>query len=255
MQELVKAARVFRARLRNDWKRHAARTIASRGGSLQEQMKTAERYAQAEAIYNPKVKAVEQISVPTNKTDDPVMVTVTQPAPSSEEIPPVQVTLENKDVEITISDISTTQPTPGPSTSPTNIDSAEPTPSAPSSPLPFPLRDPTWEQSEQSYLNLAIKNLNSLTRTYNLMCPDLAKKPYYNLERELKMMYADVAPTLAETIRERAMRPAKPLVEVIPHSVGSVFEKFAMEDKAKIYDSRKPLYGFKDFWKDLWRKD
>src|ERR1700722_3904904 len=61
-QELMKAAHIFRARLRNDWKRHAARTIASRGGSLQEQMRTAERYAEAEKVHNPKKRAVEQIS-------------------------------------------------------------------------------------------------------------------------------------------------------------------------------------------------
>lgn len=190
-------------------------------------------------------------------TDDPVMITVTQPAPAapSIDIPPVQVTLENKDIEITISDTSTTPSTPESSTSPIKINDNQHIPQSPPEPLPFPLRDPAWEQSELSYLTLAIKNLNSITRTYNLMCPDLAKKPYYNLERELKMMYANVAPTLAETIRERAMRPAKPLVEVIPHNVGSVMGSFSIEDRATIYDSRKPMYGFKDMWRDLWRKE
>lgn len=37
-QELVKAAAVFRSRLRADWKRHAARVIASKGGSLEDQV-------------------------------------------------------------------------------------------------------------------------------------------------------------------------------------------------------------------------
>src|ERR1700709_650255 len=70
-QELVKTANVFRARLRNDWKRHAARTIASRGGSLHDQIMVAERYAASERAYNPKTRSVEEISVPTNLTTDP----------------------------------------------------------------------------------------------------------------------------------------------------------------------------------------
>lgn len=40
-QELVKSATVFRSRIRKDWKRHAARVIASKGGGLQEQVRRA----------------------------------------------------------------------------------------------------------------------------------------------------------------------------------------------------------------------
>ena len=239
-QELVKAANVFRARLRNDWKRHAARTIASRGGSLQEQMRMADRYAEAERVHNPKRRAVEQISVPTNTTSDPVMVKIIQEVPStSSDKPPIQISLETKDAEITISEGTSDAPTPAP----------EP----PRTPLPAPFRIPTWEAAEASYLKLAVTNLNSLTRSYNLMAPELAKKPYFSLERELKSCYADVAPQLSEAIKERAIRPAKDLVEKIGHTPGSVLERFAT-DKANIYDSKKPLYGWKEFWNDLWEK-
>ncbi|KAJ4307821.1 hypothetical protein N0V94_009602, partial [Neodidymelliopsis sp. IMI 364377] len=56
-QELTSAASRFRGRLRSDWKRHAARMIASTGGSLQDQIRRAEAYAKAEQIVNPsKVK-------------------------------------------------------------------------------------------------------------------------------------------------------------------------------------------------------
>jgi hypothetical protein len=237
-QELVKAANVFRARLRNDWKRHAARTIASRGGSLQEQMRIADRYAEAEKVHNPKRRAVEQISVPTNATSDPVMVKITQEAPSTIANPTIQITLGTKDAEVTISETT---------------DTSTPQPEPPRTPLPAPFRIPTWEAAEASYLKLAITNLNSLTRSYNLMAPELAKKPYFSLDRELKSCYADVAPQLAGEIKERATRPVKDLVEKIGHAPGSVFERFA-KDKANIYDSKKPLYGWKEFWNDLWEK-
>jgi hypothetical protein len=243
-QELVKAANVFRGRLRNDWKRHAARTIASRGGSLQDQMRTAESYAEAEKFHNPKRRAVEQISVPTNVTNDPVMVKIIQEAPSELEgriPPPSQVSLESKDVEVTILETS---------------EQSEAVELAPklTAPLPAPFRIPSWEQAELSYLQLAITNLNSLTRSYNLMAPDLAKKPYFSLERELKSCYADVAPQLADAIQERASRPPRQLVETIGHKPGSVLERFSA-DKAVVYDSKKPLYGFKEFWNDLFAKE
>lgn len=237
-QELVKAATVFRARLRNDWKRHAARTIASRGGSLQEQMSIADRYAEAERVHNPKRRAVEQISVPTNATNDPVMLKITQEAPSSVSNPQIQISVEAKDAQAT------------------NVEGAGISmraPQIPRAPLPAPFRIPTWEAAELSYLNLAITNLNSLTRSYNLMAPELAKKPYFSLERELKSCYADVAPQLAGEIKERATRPVKELVEKIGHTPGSVLERFASE-KANVYDSKKPLYGWKEFWNDLWEK-
>ena len=238
-QELVKAANVFRARLRNDWKRHAARTIASRGGSLEAQMRLADQYAEAERIHNPKRRAVEQTSVPTNATNDPVMVKITHKAPTSTCNPTIRVSLETKDAEVTIIDGMTT---------------SSPHQPAPSRALhPAPFRISTWEAAEASYLNLAITNLNSITRSYNLMAPELAKKPYFSLERELKSCYADVAPQLAEEIKERATRPVKELVEKIGHTPGGIFERFSSE-KASIYDSKKPMYGWKEFWNDLWEK-
>jgi hypothetical protein len=240
-QELVKTANVFRGRLRNDWKRHAARTIASRGGSLQDQMRTAERYAEAERVHNPKKRAIEQISVPTNATDDPVMVKIIQEAPSGSDgsVSPIQVSLETEYSEVVLDPaIAADQP------------ALEQPPPPSSSPLPAPFRIPSWEAAELSYLQLAITNLNNLTRSYNLMAPDLAKKPYFSLERELKSCYADVAPQLAEAIKDRAAKPEKQLVEKIGHRPGTVLERFST-DKAVVYDSKKPLYGFKEFWNDL----
>lgn len=234
-QELVKAANVFRARLRNDWKRHAARTISSRGGSLQERMALADRYAEAERVYNPKKRPVEQISVPTNVVEDLAMVKITSDVKTATNAPVAQATTILADATSTLdSSQETIQGTP-----------------LSASPLPPLFRLPAWEAAEMSYLQLAISNLNSLTRSYNLMAPDLAKKPYFSLERELNSCYADVAPQLSAAIRERATRPAKDLVEKIGHTPGGILERFAA-DKAVVHDSKKPLYGFKEFWNDLW---
>jgi hypothetical protein len=200
-------------------------------------MRVAERYAEAEKVHNPKKRAVEQISVPTNATDDPVMVTIIQESPSISTKAPVEILLAAKQGQVTIPDSTHTQE------GPPNME--------PRTQLPPPFRIPAWEAAELSYLNLAITNLNNITRSYNLMAPDLAKKPYFSLERELKSCYADIAPQLAQEIKERAMRPVKELVEKIGHKPGGVLERFAT-DQAKIYDSKKPKYGFKDFWNDLW---
>ena len=61
-QELVKSAAVFRGRIRKDWKRHAARVIASKGGGLEAQVRRAEAYTAAEAANNPKSKKTETMT-------------------------------------------------------------------------------------------------------------------------------------------------------------------------------------------------
>lgn len=224
-QEVVKAANVFRGRLRNDWKRHAARTIASRGGTLQEQMGRAQEYVRAEEVHNPHRRPSDQVAVPTNVTDDVVMVAMRQEALPE---PPAA------------------EPTPG----------EEPSdPAEPQVTLTKPFRDATWEATERSYMELAISNLNKLTRAYNLMAPELAKKPYFSLERELKACFADIAPQVADEIKERARRPPKSLLNQGGHQVGSLLDRFARESRsAKVYDSKTPHYGLKEMWRDLWQR-
>lgn len=235
-QELVKAANVLRARLRNDWKRHAARTISSRGGSLQERMALADRYADAERAYNPRKRPVDQISMPTNIIEDLSLVRITTPmVKPATDSPPTEVLGENTD---------------GTTSSNLTQEAGQDQPLS-TTPLPPLFRLAEWEAAETSYLQLAIANLNSLTRSYNLMAPDLAKKPYFSLERELNSCYADVAPQLAGAIKERATRPARDLAEVIVPKPGGVLERFA-SGKVVVYDSKKPLYGIKEFWSDLW---
>lgn len=276
-QELVKTVNNFRGRMRHDWKRHVARTIASRGGSLQDQVKLANLYAASEKAYNSKARTVEQISVSTNPTDDPATINVTQDSAGANSDPgAIHVTFETKhgevDLSIPTSIIDQTPQTsplsgqpPSPTASPSiaedctlqlppSSSSLHPTskPTSTPTPLPQPFRDANWERTEFAYFTLAITNLNTLTRTYNLMAPDLAKKPYYTLSRELASCYSDVAPLVASEIIERASRPAIPRLERVEHKAGGVMERFGMSDRVRIVDERRAQYGFKEFWRDLW---
>ncbi|KAI2463095.1 hypothetical protein F4781DRAFT_145650 [Annulohypoxylon bovei var. microspora] len=223
-QELSKAARLFRNRLRNDWKRHAARMISSKGGSLENQMNRAREYAEAEQVHNPRRRNVDQIAVPTNSTDDPVMAKIRQ-----------QTTLD-------------TNPEPVPETANGGAKSRD-------APLPPPFRDPDWLATEKSYMDLSISHLNTLTRSYNLMAPELARKPYFSLERELNNCYADVAPQIADVIKDRASRPSKPMMDGFGPTPSTILDRLSKgSHSVKVYDSKTPYYGFKEMWKDLWNR-
>ncbi|KAI9714379.1 MAG: hypothetical protein M1820_000340 [Bogoriella megaspora] len=258
-QELVAMATRFRGRLRNDWKRHASRLIASRGGSLQEQIRRAEGYAAAEAALNPSKKRVEKLNAVADDgrvsqitlagelkiTSDQGMsateseITVSEKpldeVAASEE-PPSNAQTRDQSPESIAPDIPTPDLSPRPNVSPTLF------------------RDPAWEKIEHSFHTLSITELNNLTRSYNLMAPNLAKKPYFSLDRELRNCYADVAPLLPQELRDRAANPMKGKVEIIGHKPGGVLEKFTGGEKTRVWDERRPQYGFKEFWRDLWGK-
>ncbi|KAL1591730.1 hypothetical protein SLS60_011729 [Paraconiothyrium brasiliense] len=252
-QELVATANKFRSRLRAEWKRHAARMIASKGGTLQEQIKKAEAYAKAELIANPQKKKevlntvdddgqVSQISlsgelkVPTPGTSDAALV---------EEIVAEKVTPDAQ---------SQTTPTSEEVQISQTVDVPVPTPTSSTPPATHPFRDPTWESIEHAYHKVAIEDLNSKTRSYNLQAPDLAKKPYFSLSRELNACYADVAPQLASAIRERATKPVRK-TEGFGQSLaggGGVMHSLVGQ-KVKVRDERtEKQYGFRQFWKDVW---
>lgn len=239
-QELRRAMETFRAGLRNDWKRHAARTISSRGGSLQEQVARADLYAQSERAHNPKSTGIGQVSIPGDMTEHSVTVESTQVNGADAPADPTPTTVQAS-VE--------TEPGATPITDPTPVPQPQP-----ATPLPPPFRDPTWEAAELSYRTLALANLNALTRSYNLQAPELAKKPYLSLERELRSCYADVAPLLGRDIIERARVSegggGGPRVAA---GGEGVVEGFAGAE-GKVYDETKPQYGFKQLWGDLFGK-
>ncbi|KAH7135954.1 hypothetical protein B0J11DRAFT_519599 [Dendryphion nanum] len=252
-QELVSSATKFRARLRNDWKRHAARTIASAGGTLAEQMRRADAYAKAEMIANPQRKKTEEITT-VDESGQLSQISLSgelkvpldsfSAEPVVEEVVVAEWTaLGEKDGSV-IHDASTQRRSVAVQSSPLE------TP-----PAPYPFRDPAWEATESAYQTLAINDLNNKTRSYNLQAPDLAKKPYFSLQRELNACYADVAPQLAEVIKQRALYPKKKLEgfgESLAGGSAGVMDRLVGE-KVKVRDERvERRYGFRQFWKDVW---
>ncbi|KAL8769279.1 MAG: hypothetical protein Q9209_004661 [Squamulea sp. 1 TL-2023] len=252
-QELVKEAQNFRGRLRNDWKRHAARVIASKGGPVEAQVRRAEAYAVAEAAQNPKRVKIEAL----NEIDSEgrlSQVTVTESVSAPFEHPDTTITVsEDLTFKAPPIDPSTSTP-PNSNTPPEIVPHIPPSQSTtdPSLPNLPPFRDPAWQSLEHSYHMLAISSLNSLTRSYNLMAPGLAKKPYFSLDRELRNCFADVAPLLPDEIRERARKPEKIRIEIVGHRPGGVLERLGAGEGVRVYDSVKPNYGFRQFWRDLW---
>ncbi|KAL1854619.1 hypothetical protein Plec18170_004710 [Paecilomyces lecythidis] len=221
-QELAREVDRFRQRIRGEWRRHAARLIASQGGSLLDQMKRARAYAAAEA----RLSAQRQASVASDSDSS--------------------VSQINSDGRI----VPSRAPSSGQeSTTPSTELSEEALPHLP------PLRDPQYLSTERSYHELTIKTLNALTRSYNLQAPAMAQKPYLNLERELTNCYADVAPSLAEEIKRRATERARGSSLPPSQKSSSVFEMLAAKQEARVYnEDPSKEYGFKDFWNDLFSK-
>lgn len=220
-QELTKAAATFRGRLRNEWKRHVARMISARGGSLQVQIARAEAYAAAEVVYNPRGrKSVETVPALENAATDTADT-------------PLQDTAKT-----------------GPATPDTPIE------------IQHPFRDPTWYAAESSYLTLSITNLNTLTRAYNLMAPELARKPYFSLDRELDACYADVAPLVADEIKQRASgsrvrslgggREGDARKMEAGGGMGGLFGG-GRTSGVSVEEGREKGYGWREFWRDLWK--
>ncbi|KAF2493429.1 hypothetical protein BU16DRAFT_465047 [Lophium mytilinum] len=256
-QELVSTATKFRARLRNDWKRHAARMIASRGGTLQEQVRRAQAYAAAELIVNPPRRKEEKL----NSVDDAGHFS--QISLSGElSVPSTSASSVTQPVtEIVITETKTPQAVAA--ESPESVTSDQPSTQDPippiatsQSPPPIPFRDPTWLATENAFLTLSITSLNALTRTYNLMAPDLAKKPYFSLPRELAACYSDVAPQIANAIVERAAAPKRPTDDGFGFGKGAGMVERLTGGGVRVKDERPGrAYGFKEFWRDVWGKE
>lgn len=251
-QEVVTTSTRFRARLRADWRRHVARTIASRGGILESQMRLADQYAVAEAFHNPPTKKktesftvaeknghlsqitlAGELKINDNTAQDTQKITVTEQAISESGNPSKPLSGIAFQID--------------PSTAP-GANSPTPAPE----PAVAPFRDTAWLETERSYHRLAIENLNSLTRSYNLMCPALAQRPYFALERELQACYADVAPLIANEIRDRASAP-RVKVETFGQRPAGVLEKFTGH-QARVYDEQRPRFGFRELFKELFTK-
>jgi hypothetical protein len=217
-QQLASETNRFRSRLRADWKRHAAMLIASKGGSLEAQMNRAKAYAAAETRLAEKAKLEASLSEGASVSEINEEGRIVHKAESS---------------------------------SSTSNESSE-DPSENLAHLP-PLRDPNYLAIERAYHELAVKQINSIARSYNLQAPPSARKVYLNLERELNACFAEVAPQLAEEIRRRATERARPSSTVVPAS--SAFGSLGMAQSARVRDEDKAKgYGMKELWRDLFSK-
>ncbi|KIX02089.1 uncharacterized protein Z518_08028 [Rhinocladiella mackenziei CBS 650.93] len=267
-QELVKAVASFRGRLRNDWRRHAARIIASSGGTIEDHVRRAKGYALAEEKVNPRVRKVENLS---SISSDGMLTSITVEeriaagVPAEAEVKQTGPAQEEVEIKVTEQPAET-----APSMTANDVAAAaEPPTRAPEPagnsvlPVPHPFRDPAWEKAELAYHTLAVQELNALTRSYNLMAPKIAQKPYYTLERELNRCFADVAPTLTDEILERSRKPVVK-IGVMPHREGGVLERFGQGVGAERYRGHEGRirdevegkgYGFREFWRDLFRSD
>ena len=189
-------------------------TIASKGGSLTEQMNRARGYAAAEA------RLVERANIEKSLQD--TSTTTTEP------------TTESPDASA--------------------LETQSPDANTDNGPIPHlpPLRDPQYLAIERPYHEVTVKNLNALARSYNLQAPVVAQRPYVNLERELASCFADVAPTLAEEIKRRATEKVHGSPTVRRANPSSVLDSLSTQQTSRVYDEDKSKgYGFKEFWRDL----
>ncbi len=254
-QDLVKAADTFRRRLRADWKRHAARMIASKGGSLEVQVQRARAYATAEAASNPRATK----SQVTRGIDEDGRISQAKAAAISSYPPSSSQDQTRKPPESespgppSSSALLPSSPSPAKPITPPTVNSPESLSSQQEkSSISHPFRDPAWESLELPYQTLAITSLNNLTRSYNLQAPDLAKKPYFSLARELQACFAEVAPQLPEEILARARAPqAKKGVETGIGTGRGVLERW-QGGSVKVHDSTRPNYGLRELWRDFW---
>ncbi|KAJ5374092.1 hypothetical protein N7517_006098 [Penicillium concentricum] len=211
----------FRERLRADWRRHAAMLIASKGGSLDVQMKRAKAYAAAEARLADKAKLEASFDDDTSISEINTDGRIVSKSETSQGSPAIKNDSEE-----------------------TSEDAAH---------LP-PLRDPGYLAIERSYHELAVKQINSLARTYNLQAPASAHKPYINLDRELKACYAAVAPELPEEIKRRATERARPS-SIVPPVPSNKYGSLGMAQTVQVHEEDQAKgYGMKELWRDLFIK-
>lgn len=228
-QELAREVDRFRQRIRTEWRRHAARLIASKGGTLQQQQTRARAYALAEARLAEKSRVEASFASPAiPKTVEPSFSQISHDGQ-------LAATVQGQAQSV---DQNQQKPIPSPE------DASLPQ-------LP-PLRDPDYLAIERGWHELQIKTLNDLIRSYNLQAPRLAQKPYLNLERELKTCYADVAPSLADEIVSRTNSKSSTQTKSSGGILGNIVQG---HQRVRVYnEDRSKQYGLKEWWRDLWKR-
>lgn len=248
-QDVAREIDRFRQRLRVEWRRHAARLISSRGGSLEEQQRRARAYAAAEARLVEQRKAEASIAaVSSGAKNDAALPSYSQISHDGR--------ISNGSPRATASAVSDSEATKADAD--VTVAATEDADADNSLPQLPPLRDPGFMSIEQGWHQLQIKSINDLTRSYNLQAPQLAQKPYLNLERELNACYADVAPSVVDEVTQRARGVAGPRkgASAPGKSLGGLIEDMLQTNqRTRVYEEdRSKAYGFKELWRDLWKR-
>ncbi|KAK9236329.1 hypothetical protein V1525DRAFT_457710 [Lipomyces kononenkoae] len=212
--------RRFRIELRESWKRHAMQLIAAESPNLEEQVARAKEYAEAEQA------EAERLGIHTEKDTDGETIHSSEEGGHEARTASSTETLDHREVPpvIPITSISSSV---------------------------LPKHD--WELIERKYHELSVKTLNDNIRSYNLMAPEPARRPYLTLERELRLCYAEVAPLLADALRERhdlikAKRTTFSLTKT--ENKRSVLDNLFGE-KVVIMEKTGNEYGLKELFRDL----
>ncbi|OJD17137.1 hypothetical protein AJ78_02731 [Emergomyces pasteurianus Ep9510] len=264
-QELAKEVERFRKRLRSDWRRHAVRLIASQGGSLESQIRRARDYAAAEARLRnngAKVAVSESAGEMDSKIEHSIQIEFvgklsrisTPLSPPSSQSPAESSEIQTLELPTTKTTTAAAMAKSTKLKNGTNYRRSDPQPPQ----FVPPLRDPDYLKVEQAYHNLAVKSLNALTRSYNLMAPPVAQKAYLKLERELLSCYADVVPSLAAELQRRATERPLNSGHSIPQSnhEGGFLKYLALRQNVHLHEKNpSKRYGFKQFWRDIWNRN
>ncbi|OKL59306.1 hypothetical protein UA08_05374 [Talaromyces atroroseus] len=245
-QDLAREIDRFRQRLRTEWRRHAARLISSHGGSLEDQRRRARGYAAAEARLIQRRKA--EFSIASSNAEDAILSSLSQISHDGR--------ISSGFAQPSVGVVSNTAPMKA------EAEAAKPPESLSyadeSLPHLPPLRDPEYMTNESGWHKLQVKAINDLTRSYNLQAPQLAQKPYLNLERELNACYADVAPSLADEITTRATGRVgtRQVTSTKRQSLGGLVEDMLQTNqRVRLYEEdRSKAYGFKELWRDIWKR-
>ncbi|KAK9320783.1 hypothetical protein V1517DRAFT_328309 [Lipomyces orientalis] len=209
--------RRFRVELRESWKRHAMRLIAAESSDLETQLDRARTYAEGECAEAERLGFLTE----TNKEEGESTYQAEESAVATEAATSLRSTGEEPE--------------------------ASRRPSFPR----LPKQD--WESIERKYHELSVKTLNDSIRSYNLMAPGPARRSYLTLERELRLCYAEVAPVLADALRERheLINSARTTFTITKtEKPGSIVNNMFGE-KVVVMEKTGNEYGLKELFRDL----
>ncbi|KAK9333601.1 hypothetical protein V1520DRAFT_381848 [Lipomyces starkeyi] len=210
--------RRFRIGLRESWKRHAMQLIAATSPNLEAQMARARNYAEAER------SEAERLGLYTEKDKDVGEST--------------QQANEGVAAEVATS---------------TETDDLREEPVVPTGSTFSLLPKYDWESIEHKYHVLSVKTLNDSIRSYNLMAPGPARRSYLTLERELRLCYAEVAPLMADALRERheLIKSGRTTFTLKKTENTESIVNNLFGEKVAIMEKTGNEYGLKELFRDL----